>query len=394
MIGKHSLVRRMRLDLVVAAAILVSFAVGDGCIFEHDDDSGYFSEVDGDGDSDADHLRCLDEEVAVQYSYQDDVVDISAHGGYIYLIGGDPLHEVANEAAVIDATSSGSMSLIGGVDEEFRSAEDAAYKDGYLFIAGDDGGYVLDPQLVVLDVSDHGSDPDVVSRLELPMLASEIVVSGSYAYIGATSSSEECYIFVVNVSNPTSPTEVTQKQVGGGTINGIFLDGDTLYIAVTDDDFAESGRVRFLDVSNPSAPVLADYSISFDAPAQSVFAVGSKLFVGGGSESFSNDTPNFFAIYSVGDSDSDISRLGWRTMDDIPVSIAVDGDVAYIANGNRLEAYNVSDPSDIGQMGCAYYEAKQVVFDPEDDDVLYMASDWNNWIQRFDRCAQPWPGLN
>ena len=79
----------------------------------------------------------------------------------------------------------------------------------------------------------------------------DVVVDGNYAY--ATNYNRD-NVAIIDISNPVSPTYITEIRNNNGTIRlngaaGIVKDGDYLYVASNVSD-----ALQIIDVSNPTTP--------------------------------------------------------------------------------------------------------------------------------------------
>lgn len=82
----------------------------------------------------------------------------------------------------------------------------------------------------------------------------DVVVSGSYAYVsGVASSSTKPDLFVFDVSNPALPTLVKSIDIGAGGINSLFVKGNYLYAAAV----LDSKELMIFDISTPTTTFLA-----------------------------------------------------------------------------------------------------------------------------------------
>ena len=112
------------------------------------------------------------------------------------------------------------------------------------------------------------NNPSLVGWVDLPDIVRGISYEGGdYAYAAVS----EAGLYVINVSNPASPTVEASYDTAGTALN-VVRDGDTVYLA----DGA-SGLLIF-DVTTPSAPALVG---SYDTPgyAISLHLLGNTVFV-------------------------------------------------------------------------------------------------------------------
>jgi len=113
--------------------------------------------------------------------------------------------------------------------------------------------------------------PANLSSLALPAPAANVDVSGSYAYVAATSAG----LVVVNVADRAKPSIVATHDTPGSA-NDVVVAGNYAYVA------DGSAGLRIVNVATPSAPTLAGV---YDSPgdAQDVAVSGNLAFVADGS---------------------------------------------------------------------------------------------------------------
>ncbi|GBC59658.1 hypothetical protein DENIS_0599 [Desulfonema ishimotonii] len=131
--------------------------------------------------------------------------------------------------------------------------------------------YLADSDFQILDISDplHPS-PD--GQCDIPMLASEILISGNYAYV-----IDYEKLAIVDISNPSSPEVVGTYDgfTGMQSPKSLFVSGNYLYLGV------QYGGLFILDISNPSSPVLAgEYFLDNEGIGWSVYVSENYAYVG------------------------------------------------------------------------------------------------------------------
>lgn len=112
-------------------------------------------------------------------------------------------------------------------------------------MADDHAYFGVDRVLVVADVSEP-EFPVVVGMIELPLPATDIVVSGSHAFVGTNGDG----LRIIDVHDPNAPVEVASYLPPRGEVGGLSVDGRYLWVAV------ESDGLRVLDITLPTAPVV------------------------------------------------------------------------------------------------------------------------------------------
>ena len=110
---------------------------------------------------------------------------------------------------------------------------------------GDFSYFGIDRVLVVADVTDP-AQPVVVGMVELPLPATDIVVSHSHAFVGTDGDG----LRIIDVGDPEAPFEVSSYMPPRGRVKGLSVDGRHLWVAVDLDG------LRVLDITQPVAPVV------------------------------------------------------------------------------------------------------------------------------------------
>lgn len=105
-----------------------------------------------------------------------------------------------------------------------------------------------------------------------------IVVRYPYAYLGGSSSSSaKPDLFVFDVSNSVSPSLVSSIDIGAGGIFKIFIKGNYLYAASSND----SKELIIFDISTPTNPVqVGSYDLTGSSDGLSVIVFGNTAAVG------------------------------------------------------------------------------------------------------------------
>ncbi len=174
---------------------------------------------------------------------------------------------------IIDISTPSSPTLVKHY-EISRGSNDIFVKGNYVYMAFFDNG------LKIIDISTPTS-PSMAGSIDLPKGSNAVFASGNYAYIASTdfgtdfppvSSSGKLY--VLNVANLASPSQV-------GSINlpeaasDVYVSGNYAYVTC-----GLSG-LKLIDISKPASPTLA---ASYDAsgPARQVNVKNNYIYVANG----------------------------------------------------------------------------------------------------------------
>ncbi|MEI7728303.1 MAG: tail fiber domain-containing protein [Verrucomicrobiota bacterium] len=170
-----------------------------------------------------------------------------------------------------------------------------------------------------------------VSSISAALSPVALTVVGNFAYLVDQSG----YLRISDVSLPANPIGLGGVLVGGGggLPTSLAVAGRYAYVVNMG-----GNNLRIVDVSNPSAPVLAG-SAGVGNNAQSIAVAGRYAYVlySGG---------NTLNIFDVGNPTAPIS-VGSVGTDSNPAAIALNGRYAYVVNSgsNTLQVFNVANPA-------------------------------------------------
>jgi len=156
-----------------------------------------------------------------------------------------------------------------------------------------------------------------------PGYASDVFISGNYAYIADGSSG----LRVVSISNPSSPTSAGFYSIVNAL--GIFVEGDYAYIA------NHLGGLQVLNILNPASPVHAGI---YDTPGEAfdIDIEGDYAYIADGSSGL--------RVVSISNPSSPTSVGAYSTTN--ATDVFIEGNYAYIADGNSgLRIVSISNPS-------------------------------------------------
>jgi len=188
------------------------------------------------------------------------------------------------------------------------------------------------PRLTVLDVSEPASPSMAGKTIPLPGVVEDVAVTENTAYVAAG----QAGLRVVDISNPTNPTEVGDCDLFG-TARDVTVGGGYAYVAV-----GESG-LCVVDISQPSTPKMVGQYDSFGL-VHGVAVVGQYVYAAG---------PRGLLVIDVSDpaipmeiSFFEISGTGW--------DVAIVGNYAYLAGEfSGLHVIDISTPAEPVEIGIA-----------------------------------------
>ncbi|MFA6145923.1 MAG: DUF2341 domain-containing protein, partial [Patescibacteria group bacterium] len=203
------------------------------------------------------------------------------------------------------------------------TAYDVAVSGNYAYVADYNQG------LEVFDISTP-STPILKSRLASITNAYGVTLSGNYAYVAGN----DWGLWIVDISNPLSPTLIKRYYPWANNTLKVDVLGNYAYIA----HGGEGLRiVNITDKSNPSETGFYDTTGScYDVKIRQV---------GGNIYAYVADGAPGLLIFDV---TNPASPVLLDTLDtDNARDVVVDGDYAYVSDGNYFRILDVSTPSDI-----------------------------------------------
>lgn len=106
--------------------------------------------------------------------------------------------------------------------------------------------------------------------------ANDVFVLGNYAYLGTDANGGGPELYVVNVSNPASPTLAGSFEVGA-TVNKVVVEGNKAYLATSDN----ARELVIVDVTNKASPaLLGSYDADEGLDGLAVAVAGNTVCLG------------------------------------------------------------------------------------------------------------------
>ncbi len=209
-------------------------------------------------------------------------------------------------------------------------------------------------QLQIIDISDD-SAPTVKKSYKLPGTYTDATIGNSIFYYRSrvylgTNKSQLGEFHIIDVANPSSPSELGSWEVGAG-VNAIYVKGNYAYLATPNDE-----ELTVLDISDPSAIKRVG---GFNAPkgsgnGKSVKVVGNKLYLGRTVGS------NEFYILDISDP-TNPQELGFYNLNSSINDLVVAGNYAFLATsqvGGELQVLDLTDPAKPNKIGQYDYSNK------------------------------------
>ncbi len=163
-----------------------------------------------------------------------------------------------------------------------------------------------------------------------------VQVSGDYAYIVRSSGSPD--FFIVNITNPSTPTLVGSLLVEN-TITDLFVSGSYAYVTGQNN----SAELRIINITNPASPtIVGTYDAPGNANAMSVFVSGTTAYA----VRASSTDREFLAVNVMNPAVPVL--LGSLDLGDQGNDVAVSGFYAYVAsnsNTQEVQVVNITTPA-------------------------------------------------
>ncbi len=244
--------------------------------------------------------------------------NVNADGSFAY-VGG-----AYDGFYIIDTSTPTSMSLVGYYNDsaEIAWVYGSVVQDNKAYLAnGADG-------LFILDITNK-ANPVKLGEVDLPSTSLDIKIQGTYAYLPVYTGG----IRVVDITNPTAPSEVSGFITTTSDANGVAISGNLLYVAV------HHAGLDVYNISTPSSPVFVS-NVDLDGYARKVEISGNYAYVAcdlGGLQ-----------IVNISDP-TNMSRVVWLDGNTRYYGLTLDGSYVYVTgrsgmNEYIMRIYDISDP--------------------------------------------------
>lgn len=212
---------------------------------------------------------------------------------------------------------------------------------GYSYAANASSSF----QLHILDTNIL-FNPRLLAEFDLPGVEDAKGLSVFYSavptprvYVGTEKEDNGPEFHIVDVSNPTAPRHLGSFEVNAD-VNDIYVSGNTAYLATSD----SKAELKILDIENPySIAQIGFWDIAGGTAARSLFAVGSKLYLGQGSRQGGE-----FHILNVSSPNS-VQSLGNAEIGGDVNDIYIRETLAFLATGNSNREFQAWDISNSAQ---------------------------------------------
>ncbi|MDF1497350.1 MAG: beta-propeller domain-containing protein [Patescibacteria group bacterium] len=267
---------------------------------------------------------------------------------------------------VVDVSNGISPVIVGQIDTS-PGLNGVDVAGDFVFLANQDASN----QLQIANISDP-NNPYLISSYRLIGNTSQalaIAATGTTVFIG-TANDAGSELYTINVSNPSTPSVLNNLEIGAD-VNNIFINGDTLYLATSQDD----NEVVILDISNPANPtVTASLNLPNTNDALSVFVnyQDNRLYVSRKADGTANSPE--IVIYNVTDKNNPQLLGSMEFSNDVYSAYAADG-LMFIAtsySSQEFQVYRASDPANLMYWTGLNFPQLAVDMDLENN-TIYMS---------------------
>lgn len=232
----------------------------------------------------------------------------------------------------LDQTLNKIPGFIGQITSGIDGARNVYVRNSYAYVTSN-----LDQSLRIIDISDPYI-PVIIGALGGLENLTGIYISGNYAYVVSDSGNNSIYI--IDISDPTTPSEISNLDVGTFTdLTNIIVSGKYAYITAEN---LTTGGLIIVDISNPVSPFIKG-SLSTITNAYGIDIVGKYVYI-----ACSDSQLN---IVDVSDPSTPVVSANITDITNIHGArgISVRGKYAFVTgyNSNTFSVYDISDPNGV-----------------------------------------------
>ncbi len=241
----------------------------------------------------------------------------------------------------------------------------------YDIIISENAAYLATNQqgVVILDVS-NPDNPQLIHRIEIPSVCCKLLLQDDVLFVKL-----EEHLRIYNVSNLENPGLICEMEHPGSWGLGLVLSDDMLFISSW-----ECG-LQIFDVSDLEHPVRIGRYSSNKAPGMGVQVVGNVAFYAAGDHRAENNRWQGILALDVSDPRNIVQ------LDSLPGlnrNLIIQNDLAYVSGSNSLDVIDVSDPTDIQNVGsynCRHSDVRTI---DAVGNVVYIGTQGLDKIRSFD----------
>ncbi len=257
---------------------------------------------------------------------------------------------------IVNATNGSNPFIVSSlnVGEGLKSVDVAG---NYAYVVGKDDN----KEFIIIDVS-NSSAPVEVASLNLSGNADALTIFywNGYVYVGRASGAPQEFL-IINVSNPLAPSIVSGLSGVGNEINDIYVSNNHAYLGTED---ASRGMI-VIDVNNPASPSVLG-SINVGDHVYGIYLKSEdKVLVG--------EKTKFYIINASSTSNMTIS--GSALIDNKTRDIVSAGSLAFLATENankEFQVYDISNPASPSLW--SYFNFPQIATGIDyEDNIVYVS---------------------
>ncbi len=312
--------------------------------------------------------------ISLELPYKNQVNDVAIYGSYAYLA-------LAGKGILVVDISDPSSPVVGRLlTTNLATPHRMNVSGGYLYVTLDTPNH----SLRILGLADPSS-PEYLGSFSAPLEAgnsygdySSVAVKGNYAFLA-----EWYYAFiVVDVSNPSSPREVTR--LTGINPSDIQIAGNYAFVSSRYTSIRPNGGgIMIIDITNPTQPKLAGYEYNHSTGYGEGISVNSQ-----GTYAFASFTTNGFTGWDIRNRAAPVRLPLQKGTYKIPAfsgdSVTGNGNFAYVgAHNDGIWVVDISDKANPQDVGFAYYAGRYEdvsVYPSGSSLYLYGAGEWANIV--------------
>jgi hypothetical protein len=262
-------------------------------------------------------VRNLSLKSSISIPNGDTLFGLAVSGRYAYITTN------STSLRILDISNPASPSSVGTMASA-SSGRSIAVSGKYAYIIEDMGA---NPRFRVVDISNPSAPTATGVINDLSLNAAQLVVHGTYAYIGDTSNG----IRIVDISNPRNPRIISSIPTAANTQNEMYFQSPYLYIAEGATD------LEIIDVSNPLSPTSVGVLAESSSSTLGVVVSGRYAYVAYGNEGVK--------IIDVKDPRSPVVVSTYNTPG-TAAGVKLIGSYLVVADTSSLIALDVSNPAD------------------------------------------------
>ena len=194
---------------------------------------------------------------------------VTTAGNYAYMLNANMASNFF--LSIIDVSNPSVPNVVSYYNN--GEASDIAVSGNYAYIADTSG-------LEILDVTNPSSS-SLMGTYDSDLSISSVVVSGNYAYVTNNFNFNDInrgYLDIVDITNPSVPRRIGSYTNAGGSGRDVAVAGNYAYIAVNNQN-NDYGYLEIVDIRNPASPKLVGIYANAGGSVNSVIISGDYAYI-------------------------------------------------------------------------------------------------------------------